>query len=63
VPPVAYEADKIIRRWVAHAAQMEYVKNAYNFWSKTLKGTNNLGNQTIIIWTLGLHEIYSLGLG
>jgi len=52
-----------MRKWVAHAAQMEHVTKAYHFWSETLKGTNNLGNQKIIIWTLGVHEIYSFEFG
>jgi hypothetical protein len=42
---------------------MEHVKKTYNFWSETLKGTNSLGNQTIIMWIIGVYEIYSFGFG
>ena len=52
-----------LRRWVAHAARIEHVTNLYKFWSETLKGTNNLGNQTIIIWTTSVYEIYAFGFG
>jgi hypothetical protein len=48
---------------VAEAEQMEHVTNAYNFWSETLTGTNDLGNRTIIIWTLSVYEIDSFGFG
>jgi hypothetical protein len=29
-------------RWVMHVVRMEYVRNAYNFWSENLKGRDHV---------------------